>query len=118
MHYDLDKNKNVINTTKPAKRTKRWIVSQTEINGSFVSTVFLGINHGLFGRPKWFETMIFAVGKYEDFYCERYATYEEARAGHDFICNQMQNPESEIFQEVTIRNNASINETEQGEDQE
>lgn len=58
-----------------------------EINGMFVSTVFLGLNLGLYsGRQLFFETMIF-YGSRENInwgglYEDRYETYEEAAAGH------------------------------------
>lgn len=46
-----------------------------------VSTVFLAIDHSYFGgTPQLFETMIFG-GEHNE-YCERYATWEEAEAGH------------------------------------
>lgn len=45
-----------------------------------VSTVFLGIDHGYNGEVLLFETMIF--GGEHDHYQERYATWEEAEAGH------------------------------------
>lgn len=46
-----------------------------------VSTVFLGLDHQWGdGPPLLFETMIFG-GKH-DGYCERYATWDEAEAGH------------------------------------
>jgi hypothetical protein len=48
-----------------------------------VSTVFLGLDHrfGGEGPPLIWETMVFSPGGSDD-YCERYATYEEALAGH------------------------------------
>jgi hypothetical protein len=47
-----------------------------------VSTVFLGIDSSLFGHgpPELFETMVFINGSGGD--CERYATWDEAEAGH------------------------------------
>jgi len=46
-----------------------------------VSTVFLGINHQWTDGPDiWFETMIF--GGHREEYQRRYATVEQARAGH------------------------------------
>jgi hypothetical protein len=50
--------------------------------GVHVSTVFLGIDHnfGLNGPPLLFETMIF--GGPHDQYQDRYATRDEALAGH------------------------------------
>lgn len=47
-----------------------------------VSTVFLGLNHGFHGGvPLLFETMIFG-GPLADS-CWRYATWDEAVAGHE-----------------------------------
>jgi hypothetical protein len=71
-------------------------VANTSINGWNVSTVFLGLDqsHGFTERPILFETMIFsetqkvkAMGKMfrksmENF-CRRYATWDEAVAGHE-----------------------------------
>ena len=45
-----------------------------------VSTVFLGLDHGFGGRRELFETMVFINGSGGD--CERYATWDEAEAGH------------------------------------
>jgi hypothetical protein len=47
-----------------------------------VSTVFLGLDHSFFGHgpPMLFETMVFVNGSSVD--CERYATWDEAEAGH------------------------------------
>lgn len=57
-------------------------VAQTNVNGSNVSTVFLGLDHrfGSDGLPVLFETMIFG-GKYDD-YQERCSTWGEAEAMH------------------------------------
>lgn len=90
----LDKNKNVV----PVSGTLDWakgfeeqdrIVQQTPLLGWFgknivISTVFLGIDHGFGGTPKWFETMVFA-GSWTDRECHRYATYDEAVAGHAVV---------------------------------
>ena len=61
-------------------------VVQVDILGTFeeitVSTVFLGLDHsfGMGPIPVLFETMIF--GGPHDQYQERYATWDEAVAGH------------------------------------
>lgn len=58
-----------------------------------VSTVWLGLDHGfgLHARPVIFETMVFSADEWHDterepglheIDCRRYATEEEARAGH------------------------------------
>jgi len=66
--------------------TDEWRVAKTDLPGDvFVSTVFLGLDHG-FGRPGppiLFETMVFG-GPMDD-YQERYATWDEAEAGHERI---------------------------------
>ena len=63
-------------------------LAKTTIEGIDVSTVFLGLNHDFLGEgpPILWETMIF--GKKEgtplfDDYQERYASFDEARAGHE-----------------------------------
>ena len=56
-------------------------VAKDERDGVQVSTVFLGLDHGWGdGPPILFETMIF--GGPHNKYQERYATWEEAEAGH------------------------------------
>jgi hypothetical protein len=63
-----------------------------------ISTVFLGLNHNFIfnGPDQWFETMVFGPryekewsilgkGSYwsgDDLFVQRYATVEQARAGH------------------------------------
>lgn len=67
-------------------RLKRIVKQDTveQLNGEsvFVSTVFLGMDTGMFDEPlRIFETMIF--GGDHDQYQERYATWGEALLGHD-----------------------------------
>jgi hypothetical protein len=65
------------------------IVDKWEADGVFVSTVFLGLDHGWDSDvPIVFETMIF--GGERDQECERYATWEEAKAGHARIVAEVQ----------------------------
>lgn len=66
------------------------IVRQEHVDGWFVSTVFLGLDHRFGdGPPLIFETMIFPPGWPDDVptwfeeYQERYSTEAEAVAGHD-----------------------------------
>jgi hypothetical protein len=58
-------------------------------DGSYVSTVFLGIDHsfGLSGEPVLFETMVF--GGPQDEEMERYRTWEEAERGHDVMVRRV-----------------------------
>ena len=58
-------------------------VAKTQVGDTEVSTVFLGIDHnfGDDGPPLLFESMTFP----DQMTCERYATWDEAQAGHDRI---------------------------------
>ena len=60
------------------------VVDQTELdNGVFVSTVWLGLNHGFGKKKEIFETMVFPEkGNYSEVDCKRYATLSEAKKGH------------------------------------
>lgn len=61
------------------------ILEQTYIRDVFVSTVFLGIDHGYRNyEPVLFETMVF--GGENDGHQERYKTYDQALKGHHKIC--------------------------------
>ena len=58
------------------------MVGQEHVGEYYVSTVWLGFDHGFGeGPPLIFETMVFGPGQ-EDEYQERYATAEEAKVGH------------------------------------
>ena len=60
-------------------------VAEDRVGNVWVSTVFLGLDHGwVEGRPILFETMVFAVDDEDgaDLHQERYATWDEAAAGH------------------------------------
>ena len=56
----------------------------------WISTVWLGIDHNFErgGEPVIFETMIFVRG-YEDEYCARYSTAQDAQRGHDEIIDML-----------------------------
>lgn len=61
-------------------------VAFDEMGDVHVSTVWIGLNHNWgSGAPLIFETMIF--GGVNDQYQERYATEEQALAGHERIVN-------------------------------
>ena len=61
------------------------VVKQEQVNGAKVSTVFLGLDHRWTPemKPELFETMVFG-GNHAD-HQERYATRDEAVAGHERI---------------------------------
>lgn len=89
MHYILDDNGNPVLETD-LMTWARWFedvnnrtVAHDELPGGIlVSTVFLGLDHNFFGssRPILYETMVF--GGPLDQEQERYATRDEALAGH------------------------------------
>ena len=62
------------------------VVAKTDIDGTRVSTVWLGINYRFLndGPPLIFETMIFDNPLFEDFQL-RYATEAEAISSHNQI---------------------------------
>src|SRR5690606_7884702 len=63
---------------------QNWQVARDVVGDNVLSTVFLGKDHNFFGMgptPLWFETMAFKNG--DDFYCERYETWEQAVEGHN-----------------------------------
>lgn len=63
------------------KNENRRVAETLLENGTIVSTVFLGIDHGFMdSKPLLFETMIF--GGPNDQYQERYSTWELAEEGH------------------------------------
>jgi hypothetical protein len=65
-------------------------VAQDQIGKTYwVSTVFLGIDHGFGeGPPRLFETMVFRGGETVD--GARYSTWEEAEAGHRKLVQEYQ----------------------------
>jgi len=68
---------------------KRVVKQETLKNGVRVSTVWLGLDHGFKNKkPLIFETMVFNADEEEQ---ERYATEEEAVAGHKRYVAQYQN---------------------------
>lgn len=66
-------------------------VAVTQLNdGVYVSTVFLGVDHSVFGnRPILFETLVF--GGQLDGEMDRYFTWEEAEAGHAAMVERVRN---------------------------
>lgn len=66
------------------KWEKNHRVDLTEFNdGSSVSTVFLGWDHNIYGKPQWFESMYFnEKDPKTDQTLRRYETWNEAVQGH------------------------------------
>ncbi len=69
------------------ERDKRKIKRTKLSNGTIVSTVFLGVDHGFPSvEPLIFETMVF---KEENEYMDRYSTFDESVDGHDKIVKEL-----------------------------
>lgn len=92
-HYKLDENKNPIPCSMEEwaeqleymHKTKTKHVVKEIINGKFISTIWLGLNHnwGNNNLPLLFETMVFAdINTGCEEYCDRYSTWKEAEEGH------------------------------------
>jgi len=102
MHlWELDKNHQAV----PADNVYQWAesferdhrVAGCELNGLFVSTIFLGVDHnfGFGGPPLLFETMIFPgenppenfprIQEWASTYQVRYSTWEQAMSGHENV---------------------------------
>lgn len=60
------------------------IILQDVVRGYLVSTIFLGYDAscGVSEEPLVFETMVFK-DSYEDFYCRRCSTYDDAVVQHE-----------------------------------
>lgn len=92
-YYILDEDKNPVESdihtwARTYEDFSKRRVARTEEGDTYVSTVFLGLDHSFdysHGHiPILFETMIF--GGEHDLYQERYATWAEAEAGHKTAC--------------------------------
>lgn len=96
----------------PEGDTTKWALwfqkANTRVGETFVgkwriSTVFLGIDYNMFGKPHLFETMVFerepkikelfgremSVAESRDELTRRYATWEEAERGHREIVAEL-----------------------------
>ena len=66
--------------------TSSRVLARTDLpGGAWVSTVLLGLDHNFSetGPPIIFESMVFGPEDMTDLDCQRYATKEQAQAGHD-----------------------------------
>jgi hypothetical protein len=77
------------------------LIAQDDVEGFYISTEFLGINHNATGAgpPLWFETMVFResangnLGVKIEYGTVRYSTWAEALAGHVVICEKVMSGE-------------------------
>ncbi len=78
----------------------RW-VKQERISPYFISTAFVGIDHGFPPYPGYvdllypilFETMVFKGDDMQEIYVDRYSAWDEAEKGHtravEWVANRM-----------------------------
>jgi hypothetical protein len=94
LYYILDENNNAIpvkDVLEYAKwyeqNKKRTRVDESFIDHYHISTVFLGLDHGMFDRePLIFETMVFSdIDEDENNYMERCSTWEQAAKQHESV---------------------------------
>ncbi len=91
------------------KNPERKAVKQNDIGNIYVSTVFIGLDHGWkTGIPVLWETMIFG-GKY-DGYQKRYTSHEDALIGHEIANNLAKKGKYGIFYSIWnwFRNGCSM----------
>ena len=90
-HYDRDGNPISLDRWIELFHDKSYQqIAASTIGDVFVSTVWMGIDHG-HGYSDWpiiFETMLFGPDG-EGGECYRYCTKEDARAGHEEIVEQL-----------------------------
>jgi hypothetical protein len=70
---------------------ERAVAQETLPDGRWLSTVFLGHDHDVGGGPPLlFETMLFkSEDDLREEYCARYATWDEAAAGHAAVLRRI-----------------------------
>lgn len=88
-YYILDENHNPVPVSS-FEEYSSWVnelndkVAKTEFkDGTYISTMFLGFNHNIFGegKPILFEIMLFPRGRICG-YTRRYTSWEAAERGH------------------------------------
>ena len=98
----MDEDGNVSETLDPLEWAKNFSMADrrvafTEISDtSYLSTVFLGLDHGFLfnGPPLIFESMLFGT---DEELCQRYSTREDALKGHLKILLREKVPVEKIF---------------------
>lgn len=96
-YFLLDKQKKVIPCNDRVawarwiENPKNRIIARDQVRGMCVSTAFLGVDHGLGSKPRFFETMI--LGGPLDGQSWRYHTHKEARMGHAKVVEEVKGME-------------------------
>jgi len=76
---------------------RRFLKQTTLADGTYISTVFLGLDHGFgAGTPVLWESMIFPEqGEWHELYQDRYTSKAAALAGHEALCAKYRTPAQE-----------------------
>jgi hypothetical protein len=106
MWYKLDKNnrplpcRNAVEHIRwESKNPDRKVVKQQHIGDTYISTVFLGLDHAYGGKkPILWETMIFG-GKHDQ-YQVRYASYDDAVKGHEIAVKLVKQEKHGLFHSI------------------
>jgi len=105
MWYNLDENNQPVECTIREhiawldKNPERKAVKQISVGDTYISTVFMGLDHGWKTRiPVLWETMIFG-GKH-DGYQKRYTSHEDALIGHKIAINLVKKEKYGIFYNI------------------
>jgi hypothetical protein len=90
----LDEFINLFGKDRVSERKYKILKQETLKTGYWVSTVWLGLDHSFErGPPLIFETMVFESKDHSsDLDCARYATEEEAFAGHAEMVKRWNDP--------------------------
>lgn len=99
-YYLLDENKKTYQCTlrewgdwfQDSRKDDRRRVAEDEIDGKRISTVFLGMDHNLYGKghPLLFETMVFNEEGH-DIWMDRYPTWDQSEKGHQIAKEWVKN---------------------------
>jgi len=90
-HYDMNgKPMTMMQWAQAFKDTAGRVLARTDLPDAYwVSTVWLGFDHNFGdGPPLIFESMVFKEDTHDEVACRRYATREEALAGHRALCQE------------------------------
>lgn len=98
MYYDRARNPITVEQYLELSKDPAYkIVQQDYVDEYFVSTVWLGVDHGWrIGEGIVFETMVFdAKTRNKSFFQERYLNERGAKEGHQWVLEQIRNGETE-----------------------
>lgn len=107
--YVLDENKRPVhpktmdeyNELMWGKDRANKVVAKDTHDNFYISTVFLGMDHGFGSPPQFFETMVFDQtgetsynnNKLNEIFMDRYETWEQAEEGHRRILDKVKKGE-------------------------